>query len=184
MGPLNPGPTGPIGPTGPTGGTGLPGLTGPTGATGDFGGFGSYAYIYKTTNTSVANGSNITFDQSFSTSDITNNTSTGVITVTNAGNYLITFVVSYIPTTTATSTEFNLSSSSETLSFHATDEFDPVGGASANINYTQQAIMTLIAGDHISLTNEGTLLAFDNTAPVSGLGTVAVASITIQGLSP
>jgi hypothetical protein len=190
MGPLGAagGPTGPMGATGFTGPVGATGPTGATGTTGNSVGLSSYGYVYATTNTTVAMGSNILFDQSFTSSDISNNPTTGEISFTNAGNYLISFIVTFteVPGTPPLAyNTFQLSSSTQSFYFNISQEFSTsTTGASGNMNSTAQAGMTITAGDSISIVPLYANLTFDNSNPNPTFGTVTVASVVIQKLSP
>ena len=119
------GATGPTGPTGPTGATGDTGATGPTGATGDTGATGptgptgdtgatgptgptgptgtaevaSFGSFYSTTE-QTANNSTFVLPLTLSSSGVTLDTSTGVVTLPNIGTYKVDFGV--YPTNSAT----------------------------------------------------------------------------------
>jgi hypothetical protein len=186
LGPPQPGTTGPTGPTGVTGPQGVTGPTGPTGFTGAPSGYTSYGYFYKTSTTSVSDGGNVTFDGSFSTPDLVNNGSS--ITITNPGDYLVTFVATFTVSTPEPSITLTLAliSSLEAINFHVSPEFNnATSGALGNMNVTGQGAFRLTASDQIVfkyIGEVGSSLTFDNENP-SPIGTIAVASLVIQKLS-
>lgn len=89
------GATGPTGATGATGGTGATGPRGTTGATGAPGlGLSAFAYIYSTTDQTVADNAAILFDSPSIAGPIAYTIGTSVITLSLPGNYLVSFEVS------------------------------------------------------------------------------------------
>lgn len=99
VGPTGPtgatGETGAIGPTGPTGPAGEIGPTGPTGATGPTGPAGtvaSFGSFYTTEEQSVNNAS-FPLTTTLTASNMTVDTTAGVVTLANAGTYLVEYGV-------------------------------------------------------------------------------------------
>lgn len=91
-----PGPTGATGPMGPTGATGA---TGPTGATGATGAAGTLAGIQMQLvggrQSQIAPGANVIFDTAINdqSADISYNSLTGQFTISNPGNYFVSWWV-------------------------------------------------------------------------------------------
>ncbi len=94
------GPTGATGSTGvagPTGATGSTGVAGPTGATGSAGGLSQYAYIYNLDAQVVAIEADILFSANgVLTPGITHAPGTTDITLTDSGDYKVTYSVSAV----------------------------------------------------------------------------------------
>lgn len=92
-GPTGPtGATGEIGPTGPTGPAGEIGPTGPTGPTGPAGTAASFGSFYTDTTQTVTNDS-FPLTTTLSSSNVTLDTTTGIVTLANTGTYLIEYGV-------------------------------------------------------------------------------------------
>lgn len=114
IGPTGPiGLTGDIGPTGPTGPTGEIGPTGPTGATGEIGPTGptgpagtttaaSFGSFFTDSTQTVTNDS-FPLTDTITASNVTVDSTTGVVTLINAGTYLVEYGV-YATDATATDT--------------------------------------------------------------------------------
>ncbi len=107
------GPQGEIGPTGPIGPTGLTGDVGPTGPQGEIGPTGptgpagtataaSFGSFYTDTTQTVTNDS-FPLTTTLSSSNVTVDTTTGIVTLANAGTYLVEYGV-YATDATATDT--------------------------------------------------------------------------------
>ena len=84
--------TGPAGPTGPQGPQGEVGPTGPQGPAGPAGTIASYGSFYTDTTQTVTNDS-FTLTTTLSSSNMTVDTTTGVVTLNNAGTYLVEYGV-------------------------------------------------------------------------------------------
>ena len=108
------GPTGPQGELGPTGPIGLTGATGPTGPQGEIGPTGptgptgtataaSFGSFYTTAEQSVDNAS-FPLTNTITASNITVDTTTGIVTLTNAGTYLVEYGV--YPASSATASDY------------------------------------------------------------------------------
>ena len=86
------GPQGPVGATGSTGPQGPQGIQGPQGPTGPAGTIASYGSFYNTA-TQTLNNQSFPLNGSNATSNMNIDTTTGIITLTNAGIYKIDYGV-------------------------------------------------------------------------------------------
>lgn len=152
LGPTGPtGPTGPSGgPTGPTGATGPTGPTGPTGATGATGSssISAFGYVYNLSDTieeaTIAAGDAVPFTNNGPLLDITHVIDSTDVTVVNAGTYQIDYLV-------------NLTGGGgDSIALAINGVVDPstaVGGSGNAGNISGTVILTLAAGDVITLVN-------------------------------
>lgn len=97
------GPTGPVGPIGPAGEIGPTGPTGATGPTGPAGTVASFGSFYTTTEQTVDN-SSFPLTNTIAVNNMTLDTTTGVVTLTNAGTYLVEYGV--YPASSATASDY------------------------------------------------------------------------------
>ncbi|MEI2312030.1 BclA C-terminal domain-containing protein, partial [Bacillus nitratireducens] len=168
-GPL--GPTGPTGATGPSGGP--PGPTGPTGATGlTVSGLSQYAYIYNTAAQVVALEAPILFNSNgLMTPGFTHTPGTSQIMVINAGDYKISFSVS------------GVQSNQFTLFLNSAPVTNAVYGSGAGTQPNNgQTILTLAAGDILTLNNHTSAAAVTLQTLAGGTQTNINASIVIEKL--
>jgi len=173
--------TGATGSTGSTGSTGITGSTGPTGATGSTGPTGiagtggslGYGYIYTLTQAAtVAIEAPILFDSNGPLLGITHILGSGAIVVTNGGTYAITFSVS--------GTEPNQFAISVNGIADATTIYGSGAGTQQN---TGQAILTLGAGDTITIINHSSAAAVTLASIVGGAQANVRASVLIERLA-
>jgi hypothetical protein len=137
------GATGTTGSTGPTGSAGATGATGPAGATGATGATATalgYAYIYNTTQQTLSAEEAIVFSTNGPLSGVTHTASTSSIVVTNAGTYAIHFLV------------YGNAANQFTLFVNGVANTSTIYGATTG-QTSGQAILTLSAGDSLSLVN-------------------------------
>jgi hypothetical protein len=180
-GPTGPtGATGATGPTGPTGATGDTGATGPTGATGATGATGpsegilEYAYIYNTGLQVVAIEAPVLFSNTgVITAGITHAPGSAQIAIGSAGDYKVDFSVSGVEPN-----QFALF-----VNGAAVAEAIYGSGAGTQQN-TGQAIITLSAGDVLTLVNHSSAAAVTLQDLAGGTQTNVNASISILKLSP
>lgn len=168
------GPTGAAGATGPAGATGLrgaTGATGPTGATGT-GGILGYGYIYNLTAGTVAVEAPILFSNNGALVGITHTPGLSGITVVNAGTYSIIFSVS--------GTEPNQFA----IFVNGNPETSTVYGSGAGTQQnTGDAILTLGAGDVITIVNHSSAAAVTLASVVGGTQANVSASVHILRLA-
>lgn len=175
------GPTGsqgPIGNDGPTGPAGSAGSTGPTGAAGANGtngtsGLAEYAYIYNDGAENVALEDDIDFDSNgVITAGISHAPGTNLISVTNAGDYKVSFSVSSVEPS-----QFG-------LFLNGAPVTNSVYGSGAGTQQnTGQAILTLAAGDSLTLRNHTSTAGVALETNAGGPGTNVNASIVIEKLN-
>jgi hypothetical protein len=129
---------------------------------------------------SVANSAPFLFDYTTSTSDITNDPTTGIITINTAGNYLVSFVTSYNSSGGTSGNNASVSivaSTPETINFLgpidtlATGNIDNVQGQCILTNFPAGGTLKLI-------NNSGFTLTFTPAGP-GGLTNVS-ASLIIE----
>ena len=156
------GATGAQGPTGPTGATGATGPTGPTGSV------ASYGYIYTTAGAGVLGGADVPFSNNGPLSNITHAANSTIITVSNAGTYLISYSVNImtgVGSAIAVAVNGTVDVSTQVPSLVATGE---IGGS---------VVLTLAAGDVITLRNNSAVPLTLTLAPNVG------AQLTLTQLS-
>ncbi|PFV21007.1 BclA C-terminal domain-containing protein, partial [Bacillus thuringiensis] len=185
----NPGLIGPIGPTGPTGlqgiqgiqgipgPTGLPGTAGATGPTGPIGltvsGLSQYAYVFNTAAQVVALEAPILFNSHGRiTSGFTHTLGTSQMTVINAGDYKISFSVS------------GVEPNQFALFLNGAPVTNSIYGSGAGTQQNNgQTILTLAAGDIITLNNHTSAAAVTLQTLAGGTQTNINASIVIEKLN-
>ena len=148
------GPTGPIGPTGPTGFTGPIGSTGPTGPTGFTGPTGPAPLLlglqaqYQNASAAViANGALIPFNTVINNQSaaLTLNAATGEITITEPGNYYVSWWISLDGSTVAVFITFSLELDGTPLSSAAIPVLSgQLTGADLISVTTTPAVLTLV----------------------------------------
>jgi hypothetical protein len=176
------GPTGPQGSTGatgsqgPTGSTGPQGTTGATGATGATGtnGLSQYGYIYNEGAQVVPIEADVIFDANgVNTPGITHAPGTTQILVTSPGDYKVSFSVS------------GVEPSQFALFLNGAPLTDTVYGSGAGTQEANgQAILTLAAGDVLTLRNHSSSAAVTLQTLAGGTQTNVNASIVIEKVSP
>jgi len=175
--PGTPGAPGPIGLTGPAGATGATGLTGSTGATGPTGpagsGNNSYAQIYNTGAQVVTPEADVTFNTNgVMTSDFLHPPSSSLLVVATSADYRVTFRVSSMEPN-----QFTICVNGAPLA-GAT-----FGSAGSNQNTFGDLILSLVAGDLITIRNHSSTSSQATLQTTSG-GTQSVvnASLIVQKL--
>ncbi|QWI41265.1 BclA C-terminal domain-containing protein [Bacillus mycoides] len=175
------GPPGPTGPTGITGATGPsggpPGPTGPTGITGATGltvsGLSHYAYVFNTAAQVVALEAPILFNShGRMTPGFTHTLGTSQLMVLNAGDYKISFSIS------------GVEPNQFTLFLNGAPVTSAVYGSGAGTQPNNgQTILTLAAGDIITLNNHTSAAAVTLQTLAGGTQTNINASIVIEKLN-
>ena len=184
-----PGISGSIGPTGPSGiqgiqgiqgipgPTGLPGTAGATGSTGPTGltvsGLSHYAYVFNTAAQVVALEAPILFNShGRMTSGFTHTLGTSQLMVLNAGDYKISFSVS------------GVEPNQFTLFLNGAPVTNAVYGSGAGTQQNNgQTILSLAAGDIITLNNHTSAAAVTLQTLAGGTQTNINASIVIEKLN-
>ncbi|TKI02324.1 collagen-like protein, partial [Bacillus wiedmannii] len=178
----NPGLIGPIGPTGlqgiqgipgPTGLPGTAGATGPTGPTGlTVSGLSQYAYVFNTAAQVVALEAPILFNSHGRiTSGFTHTLGTSQMTVINAGDYKISFSVS------------GVEPNQFALFLNGAPVTNSIYGSGAGTQQNNgQTILTLAAGDILTLNNHTSAAAITLQTLAGGTQTNVNASIIIEKL--
>lgn len=167
---------GPTGPTGPQGSTGPTGLTGPAGDVGPTGPQGparvvNYGYIYNLPAQTVAIEAPVLFSSNGPLSGFTHTPGTSQITVTTAGVYRLDF--------SASGTEVNQFA----LSVNGTAVPETTYGSGAGTQQNNgQAILSLAAGDVITLVNHSSAAAIGLPSVVGGTQANVNASIIVEQL--
>ncbi|WP_033734381.1 BclA C-terminal domain-containing protein, partial [Bacillus mycoides] len=164
-----PGPTGPTGATGPSGGP--PGPTGPTGLT--VSGLSHYAYVFNTAAQVVALEAPILFNShGRMTPGFTHTLGTSQLMVLNAGDYKISFSIS------------GVEPNQFTLFLNGASVTSAVYGSGAGTQPNNgQTILTLAAGDIITLNNHTSAAAVTLQTLAGGTQTNINASIVIEKLN-
>lgn len=167
------GSTGITGATGATGTTGFTGSTGTTGATGTDGGLLDFAFIYNLTAITIATEADVPFsDNGPMTAGFTHAPNSSVITIVNAGTYLITFSVS--------GTEPNQFA----LFLNGTPIAGSIYGSGAGTQQNiGQAIVIAGAGDVLTLRNHTSSAAVGLSSVVGGTQANSNASIIIERIA-
>ncbi|MFD5173892.1 BclA C-terminal domain-containing protein, partial [Bacillus mycoides] len=170
-----PGPTGPTGITGATGpSSGPPGPTGPTGPTGlTVSGLSHYAYVFNTAAQVVALEAPILFNShGRMTPGFTHTLGTSQLMVLNAGDYKISFSIS------------GVEPNQFTLFLNGAPVTSAVYGSGAGTQPNNgQTILTLAAGDIITLNNHTSAAAVTLQTLAGGTQTNINASIVIEKLN-
>ena len=172
-----PGPTGPTGITGATGPSGPAGSAGSTGPTGPAGlttsGLSQYAYVFNTAAQVVALEAPILFNSHGKiTSGFTHTLGTSQMTVINAGDYKISFSVS------------GVEPNQFALFLNGAPVTNSVYGSGAGTQQNNgQTILTLAAGDIITLNNHTSAAAVTLQTLAGGTQTNINASIVIEKLN-
>ena len=181
------GPTGASGPTGPTGPTGAIGVTGPTGAACNMiasessriaesvasQGLSEYAYIFNLVDQTIGFDENIHFSNNgVITAGISHTPGTDIITLANAGDYIINYYITGAETTQITLYK---------------NENPVLGGIYSSVDGTKlrqgTAIITAFAGDFVVLKNNSNETAVTLMASQNGAQANVNASIFIQKVS-
>ncbi|QWI44707.1 BclA C-terminal domain-containing protein [Bacillus mycoides] len=180
------GPPGPNGPTGPTGLSGIIGATGPTGPTGLSGiigatgptgltvsGLSHYAYVFNTAAQVVALEAPILFNShGRMTSGFTHTLGTSQLMVLNAGDYKISFSVS------------GVEPNQFALFLNGAPVTNSVYGSGAGTQQNNgQTVLTLAAGDILTLNNHTSAAAVTLQTLAGGTQTNINASIVIEKLN-
>ncbi len=167
------GATGPTGITGPSGATGPTGITGPSGATGlTASGLSQYAYIFNTAAQVVALEAPILFNSNgVMTSGFTFTPGTSQMMVTNAGDYKISFSVS------------GVEPNQFALFLNGAPVTNSVYGSGAGTQQNNgQTVLTLAAGDILTLNNHTSAAAVTLQTLAGGTQTNINASTVIEKL--
>ena len=160
-GPQGPvGATGPAGPQGPQGIQGEPGPQGPAGTTA----VASFGSFYTDTTQTVANDS-FPLTTTISSSNVTLDTTTGVVTLTNAGTYLVEYGV-YATDATATDTVSIFLNGAEVAGTEQTMTNNTMTTGSAIIT-----VPTATSTLNIQITSTGTV-TFANASGIEGYLTI------------
>ena len=158
------GATGADGPTGPTGSTGATGATGPT-ATPDYG------YVYNLSGQTVAVEGDVTFDTNGPLNGFAHTPGTAVITALDSGTYLINFSVS------------SVEASQFAVTLNGTPLPDAIFGADTGTSQrTGQVIVSLSAGDVITIRNHTSLTGVTFGTTDGGTATDVNASVVVDQL--
>ncbi|MGE1126042.1 BclA C-terminal domain-containing protein, partial [Bacillus wiedmannii] len=171
-----PGPTGLQGIQGIPGPTGLPGTAGATGPTGPTGltvsGLSQYAYVFNTAAQVVALEAPILFNSHGRiTSGFTHTLGTSQMTVINAGDYKISFSVS------------GVEPNQFALFLNGAPVTNSIYGSGAGTQQNNgQTILTLAAGDILTLNNHTSAAAITLQTMAGGTQTNVNASIIIEKL--
>jgi hypothetical protein len=157
------------GDTGPQGSTGADGATGATGADGSSG-FGDYLYVYNLTAQTIAVEAPIPFDTNGAMSDgFTHAPGTANIEVVNAGVYKVTFSVS------------GTEPSQMALFRNGAPVPGSIYGSGAGTQETTgQAIVTLGAGDMLTVVNHTSAAAVGLASNIGGTQANVNASVSIE----
>jgi hypothetical protein len=166
------GPTGPTGPTGATGATGSTGATGATGSTGSTGAVGAaqYAYVYNLAAGVVAIEADVPFSQNGPLVGFTHVASTAGVTATAAGVYLIDFSVSGTEPG-----QFALMLNGSSVVPGST-----YGSGAGTQQDNGQVVVSLSAGDVVTLRNHSSAAAVTLQTLAGGTQTNVNASLIIQ----
>ena len=177
------GPTGPTGPTGPSGAastvagpTGPTGPTGPAGATGaagPAGGLSEYGYIYNLGAQVVAVGTAVVFDSNgVLTSGITHTAGLAPITITDPGDYKVTFSIS------------GVEPNQFTVFLNAVPLIGATYGSGAGTQQNVgQVIVSLVTGDVLTIQNYTSAAAVTLQTLAGGTQTSVNASVVIEELN-
>ena len=170
------GPPGVAGLNGAVGAIGLTGPTGPVGATGPAGatglGLSTYGYIYNLTPQTVAVEAVVLFDSNGPLSGITHAPGSSAINIVSAGTYSVTFSVS--------GTEPNQFA----IAVNGTPNTSTIYGSGAGTQQnTGQAILTLSAGDTLTLINHSSAAAVGLASDIGGTQANVNASVLIIRLT-
>ena len=167
-GPIGPqGPVGPVGPAGPTGPEGKEGKEGPEGkaASLEFG----YGYELATVaDATVVGGADVPFSNNGPLSGVTHTAGTTTFTIPTAGSYRIGYRLGY---TAGVGAQLAIAVNG------TVDASTPVTLNSSAGEVSGEAILTLAAGDIVTLRNNSAIAFTMELAPVVG------ASLVIQRLS-
>jgi len=163
------GPKGDTGDTGSQGSTGDTGATGPTGPAGS-GGFGEYLYVYNLTAQTIAIEDPIPFDSNGAMSDgFTHAPGAANIEVVNAGVYKVSFSVS------------GTEPSQMAVFRNGTPIPGSIYGSGAGTQETTgQVIVSLEAGDMLSVVNHSSAAAVGLASVIGGTQANVNASISIE----
>ncbi len=161
------GPTGATGPAGPIGETGPPGPTGPQGTSATV----AYGYIYNTSAQVVPIEAAVTFDTNGPLSGVTHAPGDAGLVVVSSGTYLVDFSVSGVEPSEFTLFENGAPVTGSTY-----------GSDSGTQQNDGQIILSVAAGDILTLVNHSSLAAVTLQTLGGGTQTNVNASITIEQL--
>ena len=173
----NTGTTGATGPTGPTGAVStVPGPAGPTGSTGSAGtagGLAEYGYVYNTAAQVVAPEADVIFDSNgLLSSGITHSVPDSQIVLAVTGTYEITFIVSSVEPN-----QFALSLNGAPLTGTT------YGSGNGTQQTTGDALISIAAGDVLTLRNHTSASAVTLQTLAGGTQTNVNASVMIEKLN-
>ncbi|WP_143328829.1 collagen-like protein, partial [Clostridium beijerinckii] len=154
------GPTGDTGVTGPTGDTGVTGPTGPTGPTGA--GLAADGYVYQLAtiaDATVIGGADVPFSNNGPLSGVTHTPGTTTVTVSTAGVYEVNYGVSI---TAGIGAQIAIAVNG------TVDASTPISALVATGEISGNAILTLAAGDVITLRNNSAVALALTLAPSVG----------------
>ena len=165
------GPSGPAGldglpgPPGPPGLDGLPGPPGPQGPPGPAGtGLNAYGYVYELAtiaDATVVGGADVVLSNNGPLSNVSHTAGTTTITVTTAGQYHVSW---YVNITAGVGSSFAV------VVNGAVDPSTNVNSLVVTGEVSGNAILTLVAGDVLTLRNNSAIPATLNLAPGVGAG--------------
>ena len=174
------GPAGPVGPAGaastvagPTGPTGPTGPAGATGATGPSGGLTQYCYVYNLGTQTVPVGAAVVFDTNgILTAGITHTAGLAPITITDPGNYKVSFSISAVEPNQFTVFLNGVALTGATYGSGA--------GTQQNVG---QVIVALAMGDVLTIQNYTSAAAVTLQTLAGGSQTSVNASVVIEELN-
>ncbi len=169
-GPAGPaGPQGLAGPPGPRGATGLPG---PAGLPGSGGGLSDYAYVYNTGDQAVAVDADVVFASNGPISaGITHGLGDAAVTILNPGDYKVSFIVS------------GVEPNQFALFVNGTAVSGGIYGSGSGTQQTSgQAIVTMAAGDALTLRNHSSAAAVTLQTLAGGTQPNANVSLVVEKL--
>jgi BclA C-terminal domain/Collagen triple helix repeat (20 copies) len=163
------GPTGvagPAGASGPTGPTGVAGAAGPSGASGPSGptgaGLSSFGYVYELAtiaDATVVGGADVPFSNNGPLSNVTHTAGTTTITVTEAGVYQVSW---HVTITAGIGSEIAVAING------VQDSSTPVLALNAVGEISGNSMLTLAAGDVVTLRNNSAVAITMTLAPETG----------------
>ena len=173
------GAAGPVGPAGPQGATGTPGARGAVGPPGPAGppglsgsGLSDYGYVYNTGGQTVAVEADVVFaSNGVLSAGITHGLGDSAITILNAGDYKVAFIVS------------GVEPNQFALFVNGAPVAAAIYGSGAGTQQTSgQAIITLAAGDALTLRNHSSAAAVTLQTLAGGIQANANVSLLIEKL--
>ncbi len=168
------GPPGPLGPPGLPGLNGSPGLPGSTGATGNQGAVGNpgessslseaYAFFFSAVDQGlISPGESIVLEGSIASQNISANITNDGFTVNISGNYAMTYVVNLFIEASKPSLNYSIGLTQNNVLIPLSAYSAPIGTVGSPISFSMvgQVIVSLNAGDTISLINADTTATFN-----------------------